>query len=204
MRRILYTMVYTPVLFLAIVGAAAAQTPAPPAGFGALGGTVFASAHGNPQAGLGYPVAEWNSVFGTIFHGRMAWDHGTLVGIVTTSDVGLGLGHRFNDFISVQGQKVSFTIGPAFTIRWKARTAAPAVPGSPAVPAERAGLSGRTVGIFATVALFSPRPAPPAKAPPPATPAPAPLPTAPVVTPAAPAAAPTLPPEFFVPPPGAR
>lgn len=196
-RRILCTVVYILAATAAIAQAPAAQ----PSGFGALGGTIFASAHGNPQAGLGYPVAEWNSVFGTIFHGRMSWGHGTLVGIVTTSDVGLGLGHRFNDFISVQGQKVSFTIGPAFTIRWKARTAAPAVAGSPAVPAERAGLAGRTVGIFATVALFSPKPAaPPAQVPPPPAPLVRPPDVIPVAKPPAAAPAPTLPPEFLPPP----
>jgi hypothetical protein len=132
-------------LLLALLAAPAGLwAQAAPSGLSAIGGTVFASGRGNPQAGIGYPLAEWASIFG---RGHAGWGHGTVEGIVTTTDVGIGLGHRFEDFLSGQGQRVSFTIGPAYTVRWKATRA-----GS-------GGLRGGTLGIFATVALRAPNPA---------------------------------------------
>jgi len=107
---------------------ALAQT-SPPAGFSRLGGALIVGVHGTPEPGVGYPLAEWSSLFRN--HG-----HGTIVGLLTKSAAGLGIGHRFTDYQSPDGEIVSFTIGPSFL-----------------VPFDGDGLSSGRAGLFVVVSL---------------------------------------------------
>jgi hypothetical protein len=96
-----------------------------------LGGALIVGVHAAPEPGVGYPLAEWSSLFRR--------GHGTVVGLVTKSGIGLGVGHRFRDYESVDGEVVSFTIGPCFL-----------------VPFDGDGLSSGHAGVFAVVS-FHPR-----------------------------------------------
>lgn len=101
----------------------------PPGALAAAGPVVVVGAIGRPVWGVGYPLAEWESFFR---HG-----HGTIVGLLSQDSVGLGLGHRFEDYRNQStGRAVSFTIGPCLT-----------------VPLGEGGLRAGRVGVFALIAL---------------------------------------------------
>lgn len=123
---------YAAVLALTLA-ALPAEAQKPPDGLpGALaaaGPAIVVGAGGRPVWGVGYPLAEWGSVFR---HG-----HGTIVGLLSQDSVGLGLGHRFEDYRNQStGRAVSFTIGPCLT-----------------VPLGEGGLRAGRVGVFALIAL---------------------------------------------------
>lgn len=106
--------------------------PAPAPVLSRFGGALVVGVHGAPEPGVGYPLAEWSSLFR---HGR-----GTIVGLLTKSAIGLGLGHRFTDYESSAGEIVSFTIGPSYML-----------------PYDGNGLSSGRAGAFVVVA-FHPKP----------------------------------------------
>lgn len=118
---------------LALLCSLPAAAQAPPAGFSALGGAIVVGTHGAPEPGIGYPLAEWGSLFRR--------GHGTIVGLVTKSSIGLGVGHRFTDYESPAGEVVSFTIGPSFMI-----------------PLDGDGLRSGRGGLFAVVSFHPKHP----------------------------------------------
>lgn len=131
-------------LLLLLAAPALAQAPAaanPPHGFSAIGGAVFVGLTGTPQFGIGYPLAEWSSIFHR--------GHGTFVGLLGPDSFGLGLGHRFVDYISARGDGVSFTLGPAYTIKYRGCPTTP-VAGKPCSDGLRSG----AVSLFAVVSFI--------------------------------------------------
>lgn len=128
-------------LYAGAGGVAAGQTqPAlvPPSGFSKLAGAVIVGATSAPEFGVGYPLAEWSSLFRR--------GHGTFIGLLSQKSFGLGLGHRFTDYVTASHEVVSFTIGPSFVMAYNG-----------------AGLRSGRLCLFAAVSFHVEHPPPGAK-----------------------------------------
>lgn len=124
---------------LALPFPALAQPPArPPA---ALGGAILVGWSSAPEPAVSYPLADWRSAAG---RGRA-----TVVGLMGPESVGLGVGHRFEDYKTPSGETVTFTIGPAVLLRWRGCSA-----GQPQAGCR--GLRSARWGLFAVVAMRKP------------------------------------------------